>query len=61
MRQNLGFTLVYNGLGIPQAGAVLYPLKGQLLAPMLAALALSLSSVSVIAKPLRLRLRLRKD
>ncbi|WP_332877405.1 copper-transporting P-type ATPase [Massilia sp. S19_KUP03_FR1] len=55
MRQNLGFALVYNALGIPLAAGVLYPFTGQLLSPMLAALAMSLSSVSVIANALRLR------
>jgi Cu+-exporting ATPase len=55
MRQNLGFALVYNALGIPLAAGVLYPVTGQLLSPMLAALAMSLSSVSVIANALRLR------
>lgn len=55
MWQNLGFAFVYNALGIPLAAGVLYPLTGQLLSPMLAALAMSLSSVSVIANALRLR------
>lgn len=55
MRQNLGFAFLYNALGIPLAAGVLYPLTGQLLSPMLAALAMSLSSVSVIANALRLR------
>jgi Cu+-exporting ATPase len=55
MWQNLGFALVYNALGIPLAAGVLYPFTGQLLSPMLAALAMSLSSVSVIANALRLR------
>jgi Cu+-exporting ATPase len=54
MRQNLGFAFVYNALGIPLAAGVLYPLTGQLLSPMIAALAMSLSSVSVIANALRL-------
>ncbi|MEX5745952.1 copper-translocating P-type ATPase [Massilia sp. X63] len=55
MRQNLGFAFVYNALGIPLAAGALYPLTGQLLSPMIAALAMSLSSVSVIANALRLR------
>ena len=55
MRQNLGFAFVYNALGIPLAAGLLYPLTGQLLSPMIAALAMSLSSVSVIGNALRLR------
>jgi len=55
MRQNLGFAFVYNALGIPLAAGALYPFTGQLLSPMIAALAMSLSSVSVIANALRLR------
>jgi Cu+-exporting ATPase len=55
MRQNLGFAFVYNVLGIPLAAGVLYPFTGQLLSPMVAALAMSLSSVSVITNALRLR------
>ena len=55
MFQNLGFALLYNALGIPLAAGVLYPLTGQLLSPMIAALAMSLSSVSVITNALRLR------
>ena len=57
MWQNLAFAFVYNALGIPLAAGVLYPLTGQLLSPMIAALAMSLSSVSVIANALRLRRR----
>jgi Cu+-exporting ATPase len=55
IRQNLFFAFVYNGLGVPVAAGVLYPLWGVLLNPMLAAAAMSLSSVSVIANALRLR------
>jgi Cu+-exporting ATPase len=55
MRQNLGFAFAYNALGIPVAAGVLYPAFGLLLSPMLAALAMSLSSVSVVGNALRLR------
>ena len=55
MRQNLGFAFLYNALGVPIAAGVLYPVTGLLLSPMIAALAMSLSSVSVIANALRLR------
>jgi len=55
MRQNLGFAFVYNAMGIPLAAGLLYPVTGQLLSPMIAALAMSLSSVSVITNALRLR------
>ncbi len=55
--QNLGFAFGYNALGIPVAAGVLYPFVGVLLSPMLAALAMSLSSVSVIGNALRLRTR----
>ncbi len=55
MRQNLGFAFLYNALGVPVAAGVLYPAFGLLLSPMLAALAMSLSSVSVVANALRLR------
>ena len=55
MRQNLAFAFVYNVLGVPVAAGVLYPFTGQLLSPMIAALAMSLSSVSVVANALRLR------
>ncbi len=55
IRQNLGFAFGYNALGIPVAAGVLYPIFGLLLSPMIAAAAMSLSSVSVIANALRLR------
>ncbi len=55
IRQNLVFAFFYNALGVPVAAGVLYPLTGTLLSPMLAAAAMSLSSVSVIANALRLR------
>ena len=55
IKQNLFFAFVYNALGIPVAAGLLYPFTGTLLSPMIAAAAMSLSSVSVIANSLRLR------
>ena len=55
VRQNLFFAFVYNAAGIPVAAGILYPVLGLLLSPMVAAAAMSLSSVSVIANALRLR------
>jgi Cu+-exporting ATPase len=55
IKQNLVFAFIYNALGIPVAAGVLYPFFGWLLSPMLAAAAMSLSSVSVIVNALRLR------
>ena len=56
IKQNLAFAFGYNALGVPLAAGVLYPIFGLLLSPMIAAAAMSLSSVSVIANALRLRL-----
>jgi len=55
IRQNLFFAFIYNALGVPIAAGVLYPYFGILLSPMIAAAAMSFSSVSVIANALRLR------
>lgn len=55
IRQNLFFAFIYNGLGIPIAAGILYPLTGTLLDPMIAGAAMSLSSVSVVTNALRLR------
>ena len=55
IRQNLWFAFIYNALGIPLAAGILTPILGLTLSPMIAAAAMSLSSVSVIANALRLR------
>ncbi|WP_019216076.1 copper-transporting P-type ATPase [Legionella tunisiensis] len=55
IRQNLFFAFIYNALGVPVAAGILYPIMGLLLNPMIAAAAMSLSSVSVIINALRLR------
>jgi Cu+-exporting ATPase len=57
MKQNLGFAFLYNAIGIPIAAGALYPAFRILLSPMIAALAMSLSSVSVVGNALRLRAR----
>lgn len=61
IRQNLVFAFVYNVIGIPVAAGVLYPALGVLFSPMLAALAMALSSVSVIANASRLRVKRLED
>ena len=55
IRQNLFFAFVYNAAGVPVAAGILYPVAGVLLSPMIAAAAMSLSSVSVISNALRLK------
>ena len=55
IRQNLFWAFLYNTIGIPMAAGLLYPFTGQLMSPMLAALAMSLSSVCVVSNALRLR------
>jgi Cu+-exporting ATPase len=55
IRQNLFFALIYNGIGVPVAAGVLYPLLGIRLSPMLAAAAMALSSLSVVGNANRLR------
>ena len=55
MRQNLAFAFIYNAMGIPLAAGLLYPLTGHLLSPLVAALAMSVSSASVVFNALRLR------
>ena len=55
MKQNLAFAFVYNALGVPLAAGLLFPFTGWLLSPMVAALAMSLSSASVVVNALRLR------
>ena len=55
IKQNLFFAFVYNALGVPVAAGVLYPAFGILLSPIIAAAAMSFSSVSVVGNALRLR------
>jgi len=55
IKQNLFFAFVYNALGVPVAAGVLYPILGITLSPIIAAAAMSLSSVSVVGNALRLR------
>lgn len=55
MRQNLMFAFLYNALGVPIAAGILYPVFGLVLSPIIAAAAMSLSSVSVVGNALRLR------
>jgi Cu+-exporting ATPase len=55
IKQNLFFAFVYNALGVPVAAGILYPFTGLLLSPIIAAAAMSFSSVSVVGNALRLR------
>jgi Cu+-exporting ATPase len=55
IKQNLFFAFIYNSLGVPIAGGVLFPFFGVLLSPIIAAAAMSFSSVSVVGNALRLR------
>ena len=55
IRQNLFFAFVYNALGVPVVAGILYPVFGLLLSPMLAAVAMSLSSLSLVTNALRIR------
>ncbi|HKM57581.1 MAG TPA: copper-translocating P-type ATPase [Chthoniobacterales bacterium] len=61
IRENLVFAFIYNFLGVPVAAGILYPVFGLLLSPMIASVAMSLSSVSVIANSLRLRNSIRRQ
>jgi cation transport ATPase len=55
IQENLFFAFIYNALGVPVAAGALYPVFGMLLSPMIAAAAMSFSSLSVVANALRLR------
>jgi Cu+-exporting ATPase len=55
IKQNLFFAFIYNGMGVPMAAGVLYPVFGLLLSPMIAAAAMSFSSVSVVGNASRLK------
>jgi P-type Cu+ transporter len=59
MKQTLAFALAYNAIGVPIAAGVLYPFTGLVLSPMIAAVAMSFSSVSVVGNALRLARRAR--